>query len=66
MDKKEKWNIHMSEFASKTLNPIRILWEQNQPKANPNKSAIYLQPGDPTLSGKRGKKKKISNMYRKL
>lgn len=46
---KKTWDINPTEFSTNTLNPIRILWETNQPKGNPNKSEIHLQPGDPTL-----------------
>jgi tyrosine aminotransferase len=45
------WNIEASEFSKKTLNPLRILWERHQPAANPNKSSIILQAGDPTTFG---------------
>lgn len=45
------WNLKKTEFGRVTLNPLRILWERNQPKANPEKSSIILQAGDPTVFG---------------
>lgn len=45
------WNIQSTEFLNRSLNPIRILWEKNQPKGNPNMPKIYLQLGDPTIYG---------------
>lgn len=49
MSTKKVWGINPTEFSANTLNPIRILWETKQPKGNPEKSEIHLQPGDPTL-----------------
>lgn len=51
MEKQKNWTIEASEFSKKTLNPIRILWERHQPIANPDKSIIILQSGDPTIFG---------------
>lgn len=47
----EEWNLKPSQFANTTVNPLRVLWERNQPKANPLKSSIILQSGDPTAFG---------------
>lgn len=46
-----EWNLKKSEFSLVTINPLRKLWERNQPKANPEKSSIILQAGDPTVFG---------------
>lgn len=51
MERQNSWNIEASEYSKKTLNPIRILWERHQPIANPDKSTIILQSGDPTVFG---------------
>lgn len=48
----KQWNIQPTEFSIKTVNPLRIFWEQNQPQVNKEKYLINLQPGDPTLTGK--------------
>ena len=45
------WKVQPTEFLKRTLNPIRILWETNQPKGNPEIPNIYLQLGDPTIYG---------------
>jgi tyrosine aminotransferase len=45
------WNIKSSKFGQLTINPLRKLWEVDQPKANPNKSEIILQAGDPSAFG---------------
>lgn len=47
----EEWNIISSKFGKTTVNPLRVLWERNQPKGNPLKSDIVLQSGDPTAFG---------------
>lgn len=43
------WKIQPTEFLKRTVNPLRILWETNQPKGNPEIPNIFLQLGDPTL-----------------
>ena len=45
------WNLKKTEFSRVTINPLRTLWERNQPKANPAKTSIILQAGDPTTFG---------------
>lgn len=47
----DEWNLKSSSFSKSTINPLRILWERNQPKANPLKKSIILQSGDPTSFG---------------
>lgn len=47
----KEWNLQKTEFGRVTVNPLRKLWERNQPKANPEKSSIILQAGDPTIFG---------------
>lgn len=48
---KSEWDLKPSKFAQLTVNPLRKLWERNQPSANPTKSVIMLQAGDPTVFG---------------
>lgn len=45
------WNLKKTEFGRVTINPLRRLWERNQPQPNPEKSSIILQAGDPTVFG---------------
>lgn len=45
------WNIQPTEFLTRSVNPLRLLWERNQPKGNPDIPSIHLQLGDPTLHG---------------
>lgn len=45
------WNLKPSKFGPVTVNPLRKLWERNQPIPNPLKSSILLQIGDPTVFG---------------
>lgn len=45
------WCLKRSNFGESTVNPLRKIWEVTQPPANPEKSTIPLQPGDPTLLG---------------
>ncbi|KAG5684926.1 hypothetical protein PVAND_014134 [Polypedilum vanderplanki] len=47
----KKWNILPTEFSKNSINPLRLLWETQQPKGNPKLKEIHLQPGDPTLYG---------------
>jgi tyrosine aminotransferase len=46
-----EWSIETSRFSEFTVNPLRTLWELNQPTPNPQKSQIILQIGDPTVFG---------------
>lgn len=39
------WNLRKTDFGIATINTLRILWEKNQPKENPDKSVIMLQAG---------------------
>ena len=45
------WNIRTTNFGELTQNPLRILWERDQPPGNSDKSFITLQAGDPTIYG---------------
>lgn len=47
----KQWNIQPTDFASRTINPLRIYWERNKAIPNKDKYVINLQPGDPTLTG---------------
>jgi hypothetical protein len=47
-----EWNLEMSSFAHKTINLHRIMGENPSVFPNPNKKAITLQYGDPTIFGK--------------
>lgn len=39
------WNLRKTDFGGATINTLRKLWEENQPKENPDKSVIMLQAG---------------------
>ncbi|XP_074597628.1 tyrosine aminotransferase [Brevipalpus obovatus] len=45
------WNIQVSQFATKTINPIRQVLENLNASPNPEKEFISLSIGDPTIFG---------------
>lgn len=47
----KKWNIKVSNFALKSINPIRQIVESLKVKPNPCKSFIPLSIGDPNFFG---------------
>jgi hypothetical protein len=40
------WNLKMTQFAMKTDNPLRKIWEGHQVFPNPKKEVITLQIGE--------------------
>lgn len=47
----KNWNIRVSDFALKSINPIRQIVESLNVKPNPSKSFIPLSIGDPNFFG---------------
>ena len=45
------WKIKTAEFARITLNPLRLMSENQKILPNPDKDVITLQMGDPTVFG---------------
>ncbi|GIX79893.1 tyrosine aminotransferase, partial [Caerostris extrusa] len=45
------WNVRASEFATGTVNPIRVIIEDMKLTPNPEKKMISLSIGDPTVAG---------------
>lgn len=51
MKTRNNWNVTSSKIASKTVNPIRSLFDLLKLEPNPEKSMIALSLGDPTVFG---------------
>ena len=49
----KKWDVKLSYFGEKTVNPLRAIWENPKwsEKRLQSKSRIILQAGDPTVHG---------------
>lgn len=42
----KSWNLKMTQFAIKTDNPLRKIWENHKVFPNPRKETITLQIGE--------------------
>jgi len=51
MSESDEWNLKTTSFGELSVHTLRLYWERNQPKANPEKSSIVLLAGDPTVFG---------------
>ncbi|XP_061577271.1 tyrosine aminotransferase [Cololabis saira] len=49
--RRQRWEVNPSEFAKKTLNPIRLIVDGMKLTPNPDKPMIALSIGDPTVFG---------------
>ena len=46
LSSEKKWEIKMTNFAMKTDNPLRKIWEEVSLLPNPKKDVITLQIGE--------------------
>lgn len=46
----KSWNLKMTQFALKTDNPLRKIWEGHKVFPNPRKETIALQIGEFNLN----------------